>query len=160
MTDETRLRLFEPFFTTKELGKGTGLGLSTVYGIVQQNGGHISVQSTLGKGTEFCVLLPRTNPSLPPSRAAGKTAPVVGTILLVESDSAIRQLATKILRADGHSVLDVSRPSEADRLLAERACGVDVLLMRHGGRGRRAPPRSSRRNGQSCGSSLMTGGLT
>ncbi|MEI9951526.1 MAG: PAS domain-containing protein [Pseudomonadota bacterium] len=133
MTDETRLRLFEPFFTTKEFGKGTGLGLSTVYGIVQQNGGHISVQSTLGKGTEFRVLLPRTSRSIPPSAAAGERAPVAATILLIESDSAIRQLATKILRADGHCVLDVSRPGEARRILAQRASGVDVLLMDIGG---------------------------
>ncbi|MEI9941947.1 MAG: PAS domain-containing protein [Pseudomonadota bacterium] len=130
MTEATRARLFEPFFTTKEFGKGTGLGLSTVYGVVRQNAGHISVRSTLGKGTEFRILLPQCllptplPSSLPPPMPSSTSA----TILLVESDPAIRLLTAKILRAEGHRVLEASRIGEARRLLFSQPCQIDLFL--------------------------------
>jgi len=121
MSEETRGRLFEPFFTTKEVGKGTGLGLSTVYGIVRQSGGAIRVNSTPGRGTEFRVLLPsvvpdgRTQPSVPPEVVEA----AIGNVLLVEADDAVRQITARMLRSDGHTVIEVSNLSDARRALTQ-----------------------------------------
>ncbi len=130
MTEATQARLFEPFFTTKEFGKGTGLGLSTVYGVVRQNAGHIGVRSTLGKGTEFRILLPQSvlptplPSSIPPPMLAGSAV----TILFVEGDPALRQQTAKVLRAEGYRVLAASRIGDARRLLFPQPCRLDLLL--------------------------------
>ncbi|MEI9948855.1 MAG: PAS domain-containing protein [Pseudomonadota bacterium] len=130
MSEETRQRLFEPFFTTKALGKGTGLGLSTVYGIVRQNGGHIDVHSAPGQGTEFRVLLPRaalsdrSQPSVPPAAALGT---VIGNILLIDGDDAVRQITARMLRSKGHAVTEASNLGDARRLLTDSG-DVDLVL--------------------------------
>ena len=99
----TIARIFEPSFTTKESGKGTGLGLSTVHGIVHQSGGHLALDSALGRGTTFTIYLPRV---LDQSASAGirrEAAPDLvggsGTVLLVEDDEDLRRLTSEILQA-------------------------------------------------------------
>jgi two-component system, cell cycle sensor histidine kinase and response regulator CckA len=131
MDAATQKRIFEPFFTTKEVGKGTGLGLSTVYGIVQQSGGHIRLQSELHRGTCFKVYLTRLDASIEtvqPRRS--RTIPVkgAGTILLVEDDDAVRHVAARILRDNGYTVLETRRPSEALTMCAESKSPIDLLL--------------------------------
>jgi two-component system, cell cycle sensor histidine kinase and response regulator CckA len=120
--------IFEPFFTTKEAGRGTGLGLSTVYGIVRQTGGHVTVQSTTS-GATFGVWLPASEtapatPLAPEPRAAGHVA----RILLVEDESAVRQLARRILQRAGYEVLEAANARAGLQLAAAHAGSVDLLL--------------------------------
>src|SRR6185436_14752741 len=101
MDAETRAHLFEPFFTTKEVGKGTGLGLATVYGIVQQTGGHITVDSTPGNGATFDVYLPLAPaPAAAATPDGGQGPPPRGTetVLVVEDEAAVRDLCSQALR--------------------------------------------------------------
>ncbi|HEX3777051.1 MAG TPA: response regulator [Polyangiaceae bacterium] len=131
MDAETQARIFEPFFTTKEVGKGTGLGLATVYGVVQQSAGQIRVYSELGHGTSFKLYFPRLNSGIEPVVKVEQVeviAPqILGTVLLVEDEDAVRQVAARVLRAKGHSVLEASRPSDA-RELCKQAEHIDLLL--------------------------------
>ena len=109
MDAETRSHLFEPFFTTKEKGRGTGLGLSTVYGIVKQSGGSITVESAPGRGTTFRIYFPRVEQEVPGLGASIETIdPAHGreTILLVEDEPAVRGLVHETLRLHGYTVLD------------------------------------------------------
>jgi PAS domain S-box-containing protein len=130
MDDTTRARIFEPFFTTKALGKGTGLGLSTVYGIVKQSGGGISVYSEPGEGTSFKIYLPRVEapepepPDLPPAPAACGSE----TILVVEDQDDVREFVRQILSGYGYRVLDARDPAEA-LLLADRMSELLHLLV-------------------------------
>jgi CheY-like chemotaxis protein len=133
MDPETQKRIFEPFFTTKDPGKGTGLGLSTVYGIVQQCGGQLQVQSTIGRGTTFEIYFPRAREKTGSSRPA---PPVVekrpvpsATILLVEDEESVRQVTTRVLRNNGYLVLEAGLPSEALNLLAQGGVSVDLMLV-------------------------------
>ena len=128
MDAKTQSHIFEPFFTTKEEGKGTGLGLATVFGIVNQSGGHVSVDSELGKGSTLRVYLPRTDEDAPPERAAERSN-VTGheTILVVEDAEALRSMIREILEGAGYSVVEYAAPGavlEAIDVLGE----VDVLL--------------------------------
>jgi CheY-like chemotaxis protein len=130
MDAETMKRIFEPFFTTKEVGKGTGLGLSMVYGIVTQNGGQISVESSVGRGTVFTIVFPVTSLdrlTQSSSRHPRPSTPVGGTILLVEDDPSVRHITARILRRHGYVVVEASRPSEA-RSISETGDHVDLLL--------------------------------
>ena len=131
MDAETQRHIFEPFFTTKEVGKGTGLGLATVYGIVQQSAGHIRLQSEVGHGTAFKIYFPRLRGAT--ARRAARplvvaTPSVAGTILLVEDEAAVRQIALRILRNRGYTVLEARSPSEARAQCVEHGSSIDLLL--------------------------------
>jgi len=131
MTTETMARAFEPFFTTKEPGRGTGLGLSTVYGIVKQSGGVITVDSEPGAGTLFCVYLPvasgaEVTSAVLPDRRAQTTAGE--TILLVEDEDSVRRLAKRVLQAQGYTLLEAINGADALRLAADYGGVIDLLL--------------------------------
>jgi CheY-like chemotaxis protein len=132
MDTATQARLFEPFFTTKAPGEGTGLGLSTVYGIVTQHDGFITVRSALGQGTTFTIFLPRAEAD---KVVAPETAPVLvnpqageETILLVEDDEGVRKLAHEVLEANGYAVLEAPLPTDAIRM-AEAHLGYIHLVL-------------------------------
>jgi two-component system cell cycle sensor histidine kinase/response regulator CckA len=115
---QTQARMFEPFFTSKEAGKGTGLGLATVYGIVKQSEGHISVRTELGKGSTFTITLPRLQEDVRvPRPAAPRDARAVSaggeTILLVEDEEGVRRLARAELEGRGYVVLEAANCEEA-----------------------------------------------
>ena len=132
MTKETQRRLFEPFFTTKEAGQGTGLGLSTTYGIVKQSKGYIWVYSEPGRGTTFKVYLPCSNRELPLQAVNSVvTAPVKRpseTVLLVEDEASVRQLAKRILENAGYRVLEAANGDEGERLFAQHSGSIDLLV--------------------------------
>jgi len=131
MSDDVKQRLFEPFFTTKEPGKGTGLGLATVYAIVKQTGGSIEVTSQLGEGAAFHVYLPRFQDEVLPAPGAGAPAAVLRgseTVLLVEDQDAVRQLASVLLESFGYRVLQASNGPEAIELASQYPGAIDLLL--------------------------------
>jgi two-component system cell cycle sensor histidine kinase/response regulator CckA len=133
-------KIFEPFFSTKEVGKGTGLGLSTVYGIVKQTGGFIYVDSEPGKGTSFCIFLPRHHPEkevasdpVAAKEASAEAKPRTdltgqGTILLVEDEEGLRSLNARGLRSRGYSVIEASNGVEALEALEEKEGAVDLVV--------------------------------
>ena len=134
MDAATRGRIFEPFFTTKELGKGTGLGLSSVYGIVKQSGGSLWGYSEGGRGTTFKIYLPRVDEEQvrveEQARATGVEVPARGveTLLVVEDEGAVRNLAARVLTAAGYQVLTAVNGEEALVLLEDRQGPVHLLL--------------------------------
>jgi CheY-like chemotaxis protein len=116
MDKETQSHLFEPFFTTKKVGEGTGLGLATVYGIVKQNNGFITVDSEPGKGSTFTISFPRQTESEPAHSAAAEVRGARGgaeTLLVVEDEQAILSLSKTILGLLGYTVLAARLPEEA-----------------------------------------------
>jgi two-component system, cell cycle sensor histidine kinase and response regulator CckA len=116
MTAETKARIFEPFFTTKEVGKGTGLGLSTVYGIVKQSEGSIWVYSELNRGTTFKIYLPHVTGSVELAQDKNQHNELckgVGTVLLVEDEEVVREMASEILQESGYDVIEASDGREA-----------------------------------------------
>ncbi|GGX57868.1 signal transduction histidine kinase [Litorimonas cladophorae] len=138
MPDEVKSKIFEPFFTTKEQGKGTGLGLATVYGIVQQSGGHLTVDSVVGKGTTFRIYLPAAGaapevselpvvktppPPRKPSDLAGQ-----GNILFVEDEASVRGIAAKALRKKGYRVIEAEDGEEALEILEETKVPFDLMI--------------------------------
>jgi two-component system cell cycle sensor histidine kinase/response regulator CckA len=131
MDAETQARIFEPFFTTKEAGKGTGLGLATVYGIVNQSGGFIWVYSELGHGTSFKIYLPRLD--APVERGGGApAAPAAAggseTVLVVEDQSAVRDITRRMLARHGYTVLEAPDGETALRIAAKHHGPIDLLL--------------------------------
>ena len=131
MDADTQAHLFEPFFTTKDEGKGTGLGLALVYGVVQQSGGFISVQSTLLVGSSFEILLPLVREPAEPATMPGLPAlPATRgheTVLLVEEDDVVSKMVAGILTADGYRVLTARHPSQA--LKEAQRAGQPVQLL-------------------------------
>jgi len=132
MNAETQSHLFEPFFTTKGL-KGTGLGLSTVYGIIQQSGGHIHVSSEPGKGTSFKIYLPRVSAvgqasDLEPGIVAAEPEQARGTILLVEDESSLRSLSRQYLENQGYTVLEAAEGAEAIQICSGHSGPIHLLL--------------------------------
>ena len=119
MDRDVQARIFEPFFTTKPIGQGTGLGLSTVYGIVKQSGGYVWVYSEPGEGSVFKVYLPAA-PAEPQSRAAARAvaSPSGGseTILVIEDEDIVRNLACRGLRDHGYTVIEARNGAEALQL--------------------------------------------
>jgi PAS domain S-box-containing protein len=137
MDETTRSHIFEPFFTTKEIGKGTGLGLATVYGIVSQSNGHITVSSQPGLGTTFRIYLPRhrrpaTPTEDPTSQEDGRTIPPdlrgTETVLLVEDEEMVRNLARDILHQAGHTVLEARHGSEAIRICEQYGAPIHLII--------------------------------
>jgi CheY-like chemotaxis protein len=131
MDPETVRQLFEPFFTTKEQGKGTGLGLATIHGIVNQHGGHVSVESDAGMGTTFRIYLPRAEEV--PKRAVepeglGEEARGEETVLVVEDERKVRNLARDILAEQGYRVIAAEDVEDAQRLARDFGAAIDLLL--------------------------------
>ena len=131
MDEATKAHIFEPFFTTKELGKGTGLGLATVYGVVKQSGGFIWVTSSPGMGTTFEIYLPQVSgPVSKPERDAKPVEIPNGseTILVVEDETGVRELACQFLRVKGYTVLEARDGEEALEIAARHSGTIDLLL--------------------------------
>jgi two-component system cell cycle sensor histidine kinase/response regulator CckA len=133
MDAATQTRMFEPFFTTKEQGKGTGLGLATVYGIVKQSGGFISVRSEVDKGSTFQIFLPRVKArptAIPKQTPAQNEQSRSGTetILLVEDDVALRQLVLSLLLRLGYKVLEAASGAQAVKIAKKLGSKIDLLL--------------------------------
>jgi two-component system, cell cycle sensor histidine kinase and response regulator CckA len=124
-------RIFDPFFTTKEMGKGTGLGLSTVYGIVKQSGGHISVYSEVGQGTTFKVYLPVTNEK-PTSASTQRMAAISlkghETVLLVEDEAQVRRVTRECLTRSGYVVLEAAGGDEAIAIVDQHPGPIHLLV--------------------------------
>jgi two-component system, cell cycle sensor histidine kinase and response regulator CckA len=131
MDDETKSQIFEPFFSTKSPGRGTGLGLSTVYGIVKQSGGNVSVYSEPMQGTVFKIYLPVAGqPEATATGDEGHMPNLTGTetVLVVEDDSAVRSLARIVLGMYGYRVLEASHAMEAFDLSAQHEGPIHLLV--------------------------------
>jgi CheY-like chemotaxis protein len=154
MDEETQAHIFEPFFTTKELGKGTGLGLSTVYGIVTQHGGTVTVASAKELGSAFRILLPMAaeeaegtagagttadagaavgveavpSPAAPSPAGAGRAARGTGTVLVAEDNETVRTLACRILEDLGYTVLSGETPQRCIERADAHPGTIDLLL--------------------------------
>jgi PAS domain S-box-containing protein len=132
MPPEVLAHAFEPFFTTKPTGEGTGLGLATVYGIVGQNGGDVSIESTIGRGTSVTVRLPRVDDALPARRSAHGPSPGgKERILLVEDEAALRIGTARILSERGYEVLVASDGAEALEIFRSQRADhtpIDVVV--------------------------------
>ena len=128
----TKARVFEPFFTTKTAGMGTGLGLAVVYGIVQQAGGHLEVESAVGRGTTFRAFLPWTSEAVriaSSSRAAPESLMGSESVLLVEDSAELRMLVSRVLKRHGYHVHDAGTADEALALAQQPGVTVDFILM-------------------------------
>ena len=131
ISQENKVHIFEPFFTTKEIGKGTGLGLATVYGVVKQSGGFIWVESAPGKGATFEIYLPQSAETVEDIAGQSKTAALPrgsGTILVVEDEAEVRELAREFLQTSGYTVLEAQNGVEALEVLTRHAGPVHVVV--------------------------------
>jgi nitrogen-specific signal transduction histidine kinase/ActR/RegA family two-component response regulator len=131
MSEEVKAHLFEPFFTTKPPGKGTGLGLATCFGIVKQNTGHINVHSELGRGTTFKIYFPQVQSALEAPRVRIMPTEVAGgneTVLLVEDEPVVRELAAATLREKGYTVVEAVNGEEGLRMARQHDGKIDLVL--------------------------------
>jgi CheY-like chemotaxis protein len=131
MTKETQSHIFEPFFTTKGVGKGVGLGLATVYGVVRQSDGYVSVRSDLGRGTTIEILFPLVQGAFDaPSLEAVSACVPRGkeTILLVEDSDEVRELIRQFLEASGYKVLPAKNSAEAIRVANKYRGAIQLVL--------------------------------
>ena len=131
MDEATKAHIFEPFFTTKEIGKGTGLGLATVYGVVKQSDGFIWVESSPGVGTTFEIYLPQIVGKAADAEAEEKTSMIPGgseTVLVVEDESGVRELACQFLRVKGYTVLEAEGGLEALAVSRRHPGTIHLLL--------------------------------
>jgi CheY-like chemotaxis protein len=131
MSPDVQAHLFEPFFTTKGVGKGTGLGLATVYGIVKQHGGYIRIESAPGAGTAVRIYFARVAPLTDAAPAPATDAPPAvgsGTVLVVEDEGELRDLATEVLGIAGYTVLSAGSPSAALDIANHHAGPIHLLL--------------------------------
>ncbi len=138
MPDSVRERIFEPFYTTKRVGHGTGLGLSTVYAMVKNAGGEITVTSAPGEGTTFCILLPRADVLVPepieepapeePEEPEEPAAPAARVVLVVEDERLVRMTIHHYLSRAGYTILEASSGSEALELARGHDGAIDLLL--------------------------------
>ena len=131
MDDATKLRIFEPFFTTKEVGKGTGLGLATVFGIVKQSAGFVEVDSALGSGSTFRIFFPHVHDTLRLTERGHGLVNLPGgteTILLVDDNDDLRNLAQLILESGGYKVLTAKNGGDAVRIGYEYKDAIHLLL--------------------------------
>jgi CheY-like chemotaxis protein len=131
MDEATLAHIFDPFFTTKQTGEGTGLGLATVYGIVKQTGGAISVKSAPGQGSSFTIYLPRAAEAAPERREERGDAEVEAgseTLLVVEDQERLRTVVALVLRGFGYQVLTAKDADEAARVVEAHPGPIDLLL--------------------------------
>ena len=130
MSHETQMQIFEPFFTTKGQDKVTVLGLSTVYGVVKQSGGYISVYSEVGRGTSFKIYLPRTDASVTAARGSddGENPHGWETVLLVEDAQPLRELARELLEGNGYTVLEAANGADAIGLAENHRRTIHLLF--------------------------------
>jgi PAS domain S-box-containing protein len=130
MTPEVIEHAFEPFFSTKQNGMGTGLGLATVYGIVTHAEGHVRIDSEVGKGTTFTILLPGTDQPVAPltPRASSQRSPRGETVLVVEDEEALREVTDRMLRRNGYQVLVAASGPEAERIIREHDGEIHLLV--------------------------------
>jgi PAS domain S-box-containing protein len=130
MSAETAAHIFEPFFTTKEQGKGTGLGLSTVYGIVEQSRGHIEVASELGRGTTFTIFLPREEEAVAgaPVDTGRRLRTTARTVLVVDDEPEVLELASEILRRVGYTVLEATDGASALEVAGRHEGPIHLLV--------------------------------
>ena len=128
---EVRSHIFEPFYTTKQQGKGTGLGLSTIYGIVKQSGGLITVESAPGHGTTFRIYLPRIlepTDAVKPMRPHQSEQPGSTTILIVEDDGALRRLLSVTLERRNYRVLAAKDGAEGLEIFRQHAADIHLIV--------------------------------
>jgi PAS domain S-box-containing protein len=130
MDPQTMARIFEPFFTTKEVGKGTGLGLASVYGIVKQHEGFITVESDLRRGTTFDIFLPLLQHGSSQEDAPSDTIRKgTETLLIVEDDLDVRKMMTRILQSHGYATIEAADGYEAVRVYREHKGAIDLVLL-------------------------------
>ena len=131
MTEQVKAHLFEPFYTTKPAGKGTGLGLATCFGIVKQCSGYIEVRSAVGKGTTFKLYFPQVREAAEPAAPPSSATPIVGgteTVLLVEDEAMVRELAVMTLRERGYIVIEAANGAEGLRVAGQYQGKIDLVL--------------------------------
>jgi CheY-like chemotaxis protein len=131
MDADTQAHIFEPFYTTKEKGKGTGLGLATVYGIVKQSGGYVWVYSEIGRGTTFKIYLPSVEEEVVPQEIRKAVASLprgTETVLLVEDEEGVRELAKEYLESCGYKVLVAQNGQAAIDLVSKHSGPIDLIM--------------------------------